>query len=313
MKKRSFFIQIAMVAMGVGVLCMSYFLRVPVQLIPGLGPRIIDFQEDKAVRWELHSPQMKIICQKESNGSFMLLLPEPKRVINSSEFLANVKNFNTMEYLHIVQKDVEDPSNWGVDGERVYKLFLQNPQKVYEFQIGSFVKSFRGYYLYYNATIYSVPSWVVEAIEKNPQELRQGYFLQKEVEQVISLRIFFQNQLSIFVKKEGLYWKVNGFSKEFLNISNVDGLVQDIFYAKSEAIFCQQDEKFSQLWEEFQSVNGQSVTAVVVCSDGTKIKFTLFKKGEQLYGVREDKKDIEVLPLSLYESLSKPMEFYLKT
>ena len=203
------------------------------------------FVETSAFKWEVRYDEIQIVCEK-ANGRYLISHPRLYAVPENS-FLANVKNFNTTQYVSIVDTSTnEEREKWGIDRTQAYSLFLTNRDREVEIHTlyrGKKTVAPKGYYLAYNRSprIYSVEEWVVKALEKKVEDLRDKDFLRVEPEEIVELQI--GDQLRVRKGKAG--WNVNGQSPDRVNTDRVDTLVQMVGFMRAQKVLSSSRSLFS--------------------------------------------------------------------
>ena len=199
-------------------------------------------------------------------------------------FLANVKNFNTLEYLGVVGKTdaADEKEQWGIDRNQFYKVFYVDRKGQRRFAAlyrGRETVAPKGYYVASSESeqVYSVEWWVIKALEKRLEELRDKNFLKIEPEDISQVVI--GERLNI--RQVGRYWSVNGKKTAEVDTRRVDNLVQSIAFLRAEKVFAT-NRSFDDLKEKLTVTYNKPEKGISRRKEQV-ISFYLGKEGEEYY------------------------------
>ena len=210
--------------------------------------------DERAIfKWVVHYDNIHLGCEKKGTNHLLFIFKksttnsEPfiaeKYPISSSAFLANVKNFNTLEYLSVVD-NTNNEKKWKIDRNQFYQFFYfdqfdqsnkKDKVKTATLYRGGRATAPKGYYVAFSDSekIYSVEEWVIKALEKKPEELRNKKVFNIEPEDLFSVEI----GLDFKIKQVGKHWSINGSKTSEVNTRRVDTLVQNIAFLKAKKVF----------------------------------------------------------------------------
>jgi len=290
--------------------------------------KLISFAEKDAYKWEINFNNTKIICEKISN-KWVIVYPK-RYVASQNEALANVKNFNTLEYKKVIEYNTNNKKRWGIVNN-YYKLFLKDDDdKLKTYTLMSGKKSFdgSGYYVSVNnsTNIYLVEKWVVLALQKDLNKLRDKDFLKVEPEDIV--RIKFND--NVFTK-QGLGWTYNKISSKKLDLKKVDTLAQNIAYMVAKNIMpdnfkfdvSKADlklkiyvEKKKKIRLSSKNINKKEINKKIIKNKVIR-KYSrilyLKRMGKILLGKSDNNKYTYVLFSTFWDDVVKNVNFYVKT
>lgn len=207
--------------------------------------RIFSFIEEDALKWEIVWDGKRILAEKKS-GHWVVTEPE-RFPTDQNSVIANVKNFNTCDFVEEVGTTNEDLKKWGLDRpSNRYTIWTREGILLTEHTIfqGRELDKPNGFYLRYNqsSNVFFVEDWVIRALQKKTGDLRQKDFLGVDPEKIKEIRF-----RDIQILKLGLFWTVNGRAKEKVQLKHADEAAQKLGFVKAEYVFTrgEQPEVFS--------------------------------------------------------------------
>ncbi len=198
-------------------------------------PEIFSFREKNAAKWKISYNNTNITCTR-INGKWYITDPE-LGLAEQDEAVANVKNFNTFEYISTVGNTNKDLSKYGLDSaENYYTIYLKtnNHTAAHTFYQGNATGlKPPGYYIRYNKSpeIYHVRDYIILALQKELAVLPDKNLIEFEQENVVTVR--FNRNL---IRKKGVFWEFNDFPQHKIIMTNIDFLVHYLALLKAEKV-----------------------------------------------------------------------------
>ncbi|MBL8992407.1 MAG: DUF4340 domain-containing protein [Spirochaetia bacterium] len=224
--------------------------------------RIFSFTEEDAAKWEIVWDGKRILAEKKS-GRWEVT--EPLRFpTDQNSVIANVKNFNTCDYVEEIGTTNEDLKKWGLDRpSNRYTIWIREGILLTEHTIhqGRELDKPNGFYLRYNqsSNVFFVEDWVVRALQKTTGDLRQKDFLAVEPEKIREIRF-----RDIQIQKVGLFWSVNGRAKEKVQLKHADEAAQKLGFVKADYVYTRQEqpelfsaEPFARIYLRWEAQGGR--------------------------------------------------------
>lgn len=280
--------------------------------------RIFKLKESTVFKWEVHYDNIHLICEKleisatkENSCQIHYIAidknfsPSKPYSVTSSSFLANVKNFNTLDYLSTLGSTNEE-GEWGINRSHFYTVFYRDKkgrEKSKTLYRGNKTIAPKGYYVAASDSekIYSVEEWAVKALEKKLEEIRVKDFLKIDPEDISVVNI--GNWL--YIERIGVYWSVNGKPPNEVDMTHVDALVQDIGFLKAEKVFATNiifddlREKITIIYKHKKEGSNQTTA------------FYLSGKKEKAYAVIPGQEETyELMPTFLSIITNPPSHYY---
>ncbi|MFC1504659.1 DUF4340 domain-containing protein, partial [Spirochaetota bacterium] len=232
MKKNIILLCIVIIAAGV-----VFFLyrRQRMEIVMGEGEKIFFFNEDMAYKWSIHYGKTDITCEKIKNRWW---ITHPKRYpAGQSDVFANVKNFNTTEYIRIVSSNLDSAGKYGlVKRNAWYALYLTNEkgeEESHTLYSGNETFDKKGFYVIYSrsSNIYACEMWVVKALQKKIPDLREKDFLKVEPEDI--RKVSFAGNL---FTKQGYSWSYNKIAEDETDIKKIETLIHEISFMAAKEV-----------------------------------------------------------------------------
>lgn len=253
--------------------------------------RLFSFIEDDACKWEIMWKGNHIICEKFSN-QWYIVYPE-KSFAEQAEVIANVKNFNTADYILAVQDNTNSLARWGLDRtENWYRIWVKDNKGIpAEFTIyeGNASQAPQGFYARFSGSsnVYSLEHWVIMALRKSIADLRYRSFFPPEPETIIGVKY---GPVTITRNEEDLTWRVNDLPTNEINMRTVDDIVQALGYMKAFKVYESDETDKFNLSTSFLTITVQS-------TDGKSLKGAAAVTGQS--------EKINTYVLTLYNHLNK--------
>lgn len=255
--------------------------------------RIFSFNEEDAAKWEIAWDGRKILVEKKSSRWEVM---EPARFpTDQNSVIANVKNFNTCDFVEEVGTTNEDLKKWGLDRpSNRYTIWIRDGILLAEHTVfqGKELDKPNGFYVRYNhsSNVFFVEDWVVRALQKNTGDLRQKDFLGVDPEKIKEIRF-----RDVHIQKIGLFWTVNGFAKEKVQLKHADEAAQKLGFVKADYVFVREEEPelFSvppqvEIYLRWETQNGREKEETLSVVRRDDKCFVRLSKGDLLFRVSQD-------------------------
>ncbi|HBE04061.1 MAG: hypothetical protein A2096_12790 [Spirochaetes bacterium GWF1_41_5] len=196
--------------------------------------KIFSVDEERVFKWEINYHNERIVCEKISN-EWLITFPKKYPAAYNAVF-ANVKNFNTLQYISAVSDNISDEHKYGFPSKREYTIYetaLDGSVSVKKLIAGA--KTYTGgWYCKSSETqnrVFDCEFWVVKALEKTLDDLREKDFLKIEPEEIIKVsygtRVF---------EKQGMEWTCSFVAREKTDLKKIEQFIQDIGFMVAEKI-----------------------------------------------------------------------------
>ena len=265
--------------------------------------QIFELNETNVTKYQLNFLEEPIIVEKVKD-EWKVTSPKNDYKIDQLEAFANVKNFNTLNIDSIITNLSELDSFGFKDSSNEFTVWEGN--KAYKIIVGNKTPDEERYYVKYNDEYFSVEYIYIEALKKTLDMLRDKTIFKSPVvlDAVSSVDINTRDYTNILKKENRTNWIIVGVDGE----TDVDKIYRDystLSLVKASDFVYDQDSKMKYF-------KYPDATVIINFEDNTHYKYDVVYSDDNNVYVRSDDGTIYEADYSIYDAITRSIEYYLK-